>query len=356
MESSNSKYFSRLDHLRLLAALMVLFWHVLRYSKQAPTNEVPSFWPLSFAQEGHTGVSLFMCLSGFIFWTLCKNRQINYLKFIRNRTLRIAPLFVVWTLLYFYTSEIDPTKLFVAIVGLLNKGTVPGVGWTIIVEFQFYLIFPFLLFFTQSYGLRYLWAIVILAIFLRWSVWHATGTVQDLAYSTIFGRIDQFVLGMISGELATRYKQLFHSRALPIALMLIGSALMHWFDSAGGFFDNGGYPSNSSIWIYWPSIEGCLFSLIIASYLGIPILLPKSVDKVLAKLGTLSYSLYLNQHFAILLSHGLAKQIGIDTTGFWNALGFTFFGVFPLLVAMSMMTYYAIERPFLLLRTPYLKS
>jgi peptidoglycan/LPS O-acetylase OafA/YrhL len=194
--------------------------------------------------------------------------------------LRIAPLFVAWTLIYFYTSEIDPTKLFIAIVGLLNKGTVPGVGWTIIVEFQFYLLFPLLLFFTQRHGLRYLGSLVALAIFLRWSVWYTTGTVQDLAYSTIFGRIDQFVLCMISGEMAARYKPLFRSRALLIALILTGAALMHWFDRAGGFFDNGGYPS-----IYWPKIEGYLFALIVASYLGTPILMPSSVDKILARSG-----------------------------------------------------------------------
>ena len=66
MESSNKKYFSRLDHLRLLAALMVLFWHVMRYQGQVPTSEVPYFWPISFLQEGHTGVARpFLFFGGF---------------------------------------------------------------------------------------------------------------------------------------------------------------------------------------------------------------------------------------------------------------------------------------------------
>lgn len=114
MRSSSTKYFSRLDHLRLLAALMVLFWHSMRYFKQVPTTELPAFWPLSFAQEGHAGVALFMVLSGFIFQTLCRGKEVNYFEFIRNRVLRIAPLFIFWTLLYFYTSDVDPAKLFIA--------------------------------------------------------------------------------------------------------------------------------------------------------------------------------------------------------------------------------------------------
>lgn len=56
------------------------------------TNKVPAFCPLSFTQEGHTGVVLFMMQSDFIFQTLYRNREVNYFEFIRNRLLRIAPL------------------------------------------------------------------------------------------------------------------------------------------------------------------------------------------------------------------------------------------------------------------------
>ena len=97
-----------------------------------------------------------MTLSGFIFQAICRNRQIIYFEFLRNRILRIAPLFLVWTLFLFYTGDTDPSKLFVAILSLLNRDAVPGAGWTIIVEVQFYVIFPFLLVFTRKYGIRYL--------------------------------------------------------------------------------------------------------------------------------------------------------------------------------------------------------
>jgi peptidoglycan/LPS O-acetylase OafA/YrhL len=63
-----------------------------------------------------------MSLSGFIFYALCRNRKVNCFEFIRNRILRIAPLFIVWTLILFYTNDIDSTKLIVAVLTLVDKG------------------------------------------------------------------------------------------------------------------------------------------------------------------------------------------------------------------------------------------
>jgi peptidoglycan/LPS O-acetylase OafA/YrhL len=357
MESSNKKYFSRLDHLRFFAAAMVLMWHVMRFNRQAPSTDVPNLWPLSFLQEGHTGVALFFVLSGYIFYALCRDRQIKYSNFLKNRILRIAPLFFFWTLLYFYIGDIDPSKLFFAIACLLNKGTVPGNGWTVIVEFQFYLLFPFLLFFNRTYGLRYLIGLLFLTMFFRWSVWFTSGTVQDLAYSTLFGRIDQFLLGIIGCELSHRYKKLFKSRLLLIVLIALWVIVFHKFDQAGGFFDNtGGYPSISSVWVYWPFVEGFFYSFITSSYIAVSFSLPNLLDKSLAWLGTVSYSLYLNQHFSILITYKIYKATGLKTTGVNNALMFGIFGVLPVLVAVSAMTYYLIERPFLRLRQPYLRT
>lgn len=298
-----------------------------------------------------------MVLSGYIFWMLCSNHNVNYAHFIRNRLLRIAPLFIFWTLLYFYIADIDPSKLFFAIASLLNKGTVPGNGWTIIVEFQFYLLLPFLLFFSREYGLRYLIGMLALSVFLRWTVWLTIGTVQDLAYSTIFGRIDQFLLGMIACEVAKRRSDLFTSRFLFASLIVAWIVIFHKFDEMGGYFDNiGGYPTSSSVWVYWPFLEGLFYAFLTASYLSVNIPIPKFFDKSLAFLGALSYSLYLNQHFAILITNKAFSAAGWETTGVFNALIFGALGVLPVLVLMSAMTYYLIERPFLLLRTSYLDS
>ncbi|QOQ77447.1 acyltransferase [Pseudomonas poae] len=355
MKSSDSLYLSKLDHLRFLAALLVLAWHIMRHQLQVPTTFIPSFWPMSLFAEGHTGVALFMVLSGYIFMTLCHDREIDYFAFIRNRMLRIAPLFILWTLLYFYIGNIDPAKLIVAVGALLDHKTVPGVGWTVIVEFQFYLLFPFLLIFSRKMGLRYLVGLILLAVAIRWCIWFTLGTVQDLAYSTIFGRIDQFLLGMLACAALRKFPTYFKSPLVLLALVALWSFLYHRFDVLGGYFDNHGFPSQASVWVYLPTLEGLFYGLITAAYLGTVQLLPRVLDKAIAWLGMLSYSLYLNHPWAIEVAMKILKRFNVDMTDFWTALILGMATVLPILIVMSAGTYYLIEKPFLSLRTRYLK-
>jgi peptidoglycan/LPS O-acetylase OafA/YrhL len=310
---------------------------------------------MSFLSEGHTGVALFMVLSGYIFMTLCHNKEIRYFSFIKNRVLRIAPLFFLWTLLYFYTSDIDPTKLFLAVGALLNNRTVPGVGWTVIVEFQFYMLFPFLLVFAQKMGVRYLLGLVAMAIAIRWGIWFTRGTVQDLAYSTIFGRIDQFLFGMMAFDIGRRFPAAFKSPFVLLAAVALWSYLYYRFDVMGGYFDNHGYPSPWSVWVYLPTLEGFFYGLITVAYMGTIRLLPKTIDKGLAWLGMLSYSLYLNHPWAIDISMKLLKPMGVDMTNYWTAIAIGMATVLPVLIIMSIGTYYLVEKPFLSLRSSYLK-
>jgi peptidoglycan/LPS O-acetylase OafA/YrhL len=58
-------------------------------------------------QEGHTGIALFMTLSGFNFWALCLDREIHFDNFLRNRLLGIEPLIMFPMLLYSCNSDID---------------------------------------------------------------------------------------------------------------------------------------------------------------------------------------------------------------------------------------------------------
>jgi len=87
MLSYNTEYYPRLDHLRFFAAMIVVIGHSL----SLPFN------------IGHSGVTLFFVLSGFIF-TLITNggeKKIDYKKFIYNRILRIYPLFIFLSFCFF---------------------------------------------------------------------------------------------------------------------------------------------------------------------------------------------------------------------------------------------------------------
>jgi peptidoglycan/LPS O-acetylase OafA/YrhL len=359
MKSSSSTYFSKLDHLRFFAALLVVVWHAIHSNGIIAPSYVPKFWGLSIFEEGHTGVALFITLSGFLFQALGRNSDLDYVQFLRNRVLRIAPLFLTWVLFIYYTGTADPAKLFFSVFALLNRDTLPevntvlGGGWTIVVEFQFYLIFPFLLAFTRRYGLRYLCGLLALAIALRAGVWYARDSVQMLAYWTMFGRIDQFLLGMIGCEVFFRHPRLFRSRIALAGLIAVWALLMHRFNELGGFYNHSGYPSTSSIWVYFTTLEGFFYSSIAAFYLGIESRMPAALDKFFAWLGTLSFSFYLNHGIVIEIAYKISIAMGFTIIGFWRGLAFALIACIPLVTVVSAATYYLIEKPFLSLRRNY---
>src|SRR5688500_5770729 len=101
--SANVGYVAAVDHIRGVAALLMILYHGYQ--------QVESKWfergsnPLeSLLIEGHTAVAMFMVLSGFIFTYGAltaagadpgPDRDIRYGAFIRNRLLRILPMYVL---------------------------------------------------------------------------------------------------------------------------------------------------------------------------------------------------------------------------------------------------------------------
>ena len=101
MRSSSGEHFIALDHVRALAAFMVFAWHFTHAANgyPVPFEYAPALFPLSILDEGHTGVALFMTLSGYLFAKLLDGKSIDYMAFLWNRVLRLAPLFVVLALI-----------------------------------------------------------------------------------------------------------------------------------------------------------------------------------------------------------------------------------------------------------------
>jgi peptidoglycan/LPS O-acetylase OafA/YrhL len=350
MKSSNAVYLPRLDHLRFLAALMVFSWHALHYANALPFTAVPVF-VLSVFEEGHTGVAFFITLSGFILAALCTGRRVLYSEFIRNRLLRIAPLLLVWTLLYFYTSAVPPERMFAMLFGLLvNPSSLfPGAGWTVLIEFQFYLLLPFLLVFTETYGLRYLLGLIAVAILLRAMFFFRSDDVLYLAYHTAFGRVDQFVLGIVAFHLH-RSGKVPRNPLWLVAVTLVWLLVYHQFNRLGGYY----HLAHRELWILLPTLEGIFYALITVAYLSADFRIPGFVDRTAAWLGTISYSIYLNHWELVLICARWAARLGVTIDSPQYAIVFAYVFVLPLLIAISAATYYVIERPFLSLRRSYL--
>ena len=217
MRSTNRPYLYPVDHLRAFAALLVVLYHstdVISVARRHTTGFDPSTdWPYSrnplktIVFEGHTGVALFMVLSGFIFTIGTLDREISYGRFIVNRLLRIYPLYLV---VLFIAVAVHPRISFGLVAQVIlpfsNFGGPIAFGgawgamfWAVAIEFQFYLLFPLLLLLLNKFGPSALLKIIASMIVLRVMAAFADSTIDinNLAYFSIVGRLDQFLLGML---------------------------------------------------------------------------------------------------------------------------------------------------------------
>jgi peptidoglycan/LPS O-acetylase OafA/YrhL len=271
-------YLPGLDGLRFLGALAVVIHHIEQWKSLA---RIPSKWLHPVVQSlGPQGVNLFFTLSGFLItYLLVTERQrtggISISQFMIRRALRILPLYYLVVLLAFFvlpwvvggTSRIDravlaghealavcqtPVLLLFLLVlpnvAHLNYPPVPfaAQGWSIGVEEQFYLVWPWVLLVA---GRRLAW--VAGAGFAAYTALRflPSATIEEtLALSAPWGFLARYFLslpieylsagalaaaifhGAIAGNERTRAHRLIVNRfagaaALPLVLALLCGAL-----------------------------------------------------------------------------------------------------------------------------------
>jgi peptidoglycan/LPS O-acetylase OafA/YrhL len=372
MQTTQHAYLSRLDHLRFFAAALVVLFHYFH----TQLGDLRSSNPLvSLIDEGHTGIALFMVISGFIFTVIAGNQQIHYAGFIKNRLLRIYPLFIFAVFLQLFISTYNDERNygFLQLLGWLmpfRSETVPLSPyfvqlWTIWVEFQFYLIFPFLLAFSRRFGTRYLWAWLGLLILTRALVFAASGSVRFIAYETIFGRLDQFIIGMLlahqwlkRNHTATRQPAEPKPGISPLWLLLAGVAVLlglHAFSLKVGFSELA-----SPFWIIWPGLEAGLWAAFVWAYLLArwpgPLALRQPIDRALAALGAISFSIYVFHNLVIAAYNARLSPLATGLGPGFDAVATGALVILPAVLVISVITYHLIERPFLAMRSRYLRA
>ena len=154
-----SRQFLSIQYLRAFAALGVVLYHVS-----------PAEHPI---MVGNAGVDIFFVISGFIMWNITAERPTSPSAFLKNRLIRIAPLYwLITTLLVagavafpklFPSLKIDipyviGSLLFVPMrpPGSLETGPIWPVlvqGWTLSCEMFFYFLFSMCLFLRPSWRL-----------------------------------------------------------------------------------------------------------------------------------------------------------------------------------------------------------
>lgn len=338
----------RLDHLRFFACFQVLIFHFVSY--QGFSRSEISIPFLAFLKEGHTGVAFFCTISGFILYWLYADRPIPYTQFIKRRLLRIAPLFLFVVMLAFVLDGTWTTGQLLAALTPFNTTGLMGVaaqGWSVLLEFQFYLLFPLLLLFTRRYGLSYLLFLIGLFLIVRGIAWFEKGTVWKLSYASMYGRADQFLAGMLTAA------ALKHPAAQRIA------SLSAWGIFAAGtviivltcavLYKKGGFyaTTNDPLWTVLPTLEAAGYSLIIAGYLLTSTRAPAGkIAQFASYLGRISFSMYMTHLYVF----PAIMMIGIKPVNWEQSLLMLICIGMPVLVLVSAATYRLIEQPFLELR------
>jgi peptidoglycan/LPS O-acetylase OafA/YrhL len=361
MHSLNIQYNPRIDQLRWLAATLVFLFHFhLEYAGNGGIRLAGGWTAL--ITEGHTGVGLFFTLSGFLFMQIAlhqgqNGREIVYRDFLRNRLLRIVPLYLV---IFLVATSIGRDKfapqdllyLFASNLGLApTSGTViTGAAWTISLEFLFYMVFPFLARFTLERGIAYLGGWLVLMAFFKVAAYTVNDNSTLMYFSTWVGRFDQFLIGMAAAMLLARWRAPLAKFApllllASIALVLWDTALMHRVAPFGA-------TPKSSFWIYWSMLEGAGWAALIVAWVSFEPRLPGIVERALSQGGKVSFSFYL-LHMGLL--HVLVTRIGlVSPTGTpWVDGAIMLAVAYAATWALATLSYHIIEEPFLRMRRRY---
>jgi peptidoglycan/LPS O-acetylase OafA/YrhL len=362
--SVNRSYIPEIDQIRGYAALLVLLYHGLNlFSQQmlfgvlyAPAYRLQTKNPvLAFVYEGHTGVGLFIVLSGFILTTGCIGREIDYRKFLLSRILRLYPLYIFF--LAFAVSANREAFSFLGIVqSVLQFSNFPGstgsdltsMFWAVSVEFQCYLVFPFLIMFSNSKGNIFLLGVMLLALIFRALLVLDGANARDLSYWTVAGRIDQFALGIVVARI-----YVLHRSALKPWWVLVSTSLI--VIAIFVYHRLGGWIVTANWKIFWPPIEAALWAFFIVTYLAAGRLIPAMFAKVATKVGEISYSIYLIHFIVLMVIVKYQWFIRVSGNAYYDALITSLLLAAPITISIGLLTYVLIEAPFLALRKPYIR-
>jgi peptidoglycan/LPS O-acetylase OafA/YrhL len=221
----------------------------------------------------------------------------------------------------------------------------PRGAWSIVVEAHFYILLPIVL----ALARRRPWAVLVflaIALALRGATWLTAGNVQMLAYKTIVGRIDQFVLGVV----------VFYLRPSITNRVAAGAALAFFafyaaFDAVGGYTRT----EHSPVWIFLPSIEGAAYAVLISWYDARPGLIGGWGAALLQRAGEYSYSIYLLHFFFFAPAAKFVDTNIMSISQLYLALPWSlaFFGA---MMCVGHLVYHCFEKPFLKMRLRYTRD
>jgi peptidoglycan/LPS O-acetylase OafA/YrhL len=337
-------YLKQLDGLRGIAILLVLAAHWL-IGLQTYVN-------LPF---GAMGVNLFFVISGFLITRILLNNKdsdkqstwFSFRQFYMRRILRIFPIYYL-TIFIFLAADFSQTKEMIwwlltytiNIAGCLKLNTgLFGHFWSLAVEEQFYLVFPFFIFFTpRKFIFKGIIAVILLAVLSRILVAVFAADEKDIAvisYHFTPCCFDSLGCGALLAWLnINKHKQL--TEVLDKYKIIFFAAFV--FFAVGENILMRGF-GDLSVRLILLVLERFVFSIICFGVIGkiavggfAGIVRTVLENKILSFIGKISYGLYVYHNF---MPEILPRQTGLPHFIVY------FFAAF----AVAFVSWYLIEKP-----------
>ncbi|KAA0989363.1 acyltransferase family protein [Dyadobacter aurulentus] len=373
MRTNSSGHIIQLDGIRFIAIALVLVEHLF-----VEVNSVP---------VGATGVTIFFVLSGFLISRiLLKSRDKNhdtpggfkkYLsKFLIRRTIRIFPVYYLVILLLFIFN-VPPVREKLGWLALYGTNIYMAVYktwmgsmdhlWSLAVEEQVYLFFPFLIFFVPKNKLIPVLGIMgVLSILFRlyYFYTHQDFGIDDwiVTYVSTPACLDSFALGGLMAWLQVYKNDLFSKlfgKSWPVVLALAGWILLQIWSKS---FDN---RFNISFVVFDRTISSIFgFFLIGRAVMGYNGLMASFLENpVSIYLGKISYGLYLYHNFVFNHFHSgpmhptvrLFRKIYQYVPDLKGSVVFEALVVMTLTVAVASFSWHFFEKPINALKDKYAK-
>ena len=365
MEIKNNEYLPGLDHIRAFAAIFIVIQHSFwSRTLQPPTGIVMDYstydnifskglnFFMSLVYVGNISVTLFMVLSGFIFYKLTYKKEIVYWSFIKNRILRIYPLYIFFIVvglsMYPGVANINNILFLVLPLSSLNYIDIHpynSVTWAISVEFIFYFIFPFLM---KSYKPKDFFRLILILILFRLFAFIIFGKISQVSYGTIFGRLDQFLIGMLTAHIyITRENKLtWKNKFLLVLSFFLMTFVLFRYLQLGGYAREVWWKS------IWTDVEGLVCAMFIYFYL----MTYNVKNKFLNTIGKYSFSIYLSHMMLIFVFRQKHWYFKFTNEMISNEFLNVILLILPTTIFLSYLTYSYIEEPFLKMRVKYIKD
>ncbi len=356
-------YFPNVNILRGFAAVLVLVYHVIEFTKW---SDFPGEGALVVFRIGWLGVDLFFVLSGFVIGlsalTLYRDRGEHFRRtFMRRRLARIAPLYVCTATLFL--TLVDPQLLHVKATVLATHvaahlafvhnwfyathSSIDGPNWSVAAEMQFYvlavLLCPWL---SRIEPALILLGGVGLAWTARWVGFWCTYASRDTFRSFIFTSqvpcmADEFAVGIVlarsflDGTLARLRQRWRHGDWALTAGAVVSGALCLTI-AMKLYWPHAGYWDDVYMVTLWRTTIAISFGFVVASFSLLPDLTRWRLLKPLDYLGDISYGIYL-WHLLVILS--LKRLLPADAHRFFLT------STLVVTVALAATSWHLLEKP-----------